>query len=60
MEKSLFNPDSYEQDLAVMMLDVLVKKNKISFSTYKAAKRALLKEDCYGKSRIGTAAESAG
>ena len=60
MGKTLFDPDSYEQDLALMMLNVLVKKNEISFSTYKAAKRALLREDCYGESCIGTTAESVG
>ena len=60
MEKTAFDPDSYEQDLAVMMLDVLVKKNEISFGTYKTAKKNVLKEEKYGESCTGGATEAAG
>ena len=60
MTKEVFDQESYEQDLALMMLDVLVKKNEISFNTYKAAKRDLLKEEAYGKLCIGRTAKIAG
>lgn len=60
MTKEVFDQESYEQDLALMMLDVLVKKNEISFNTYKAAKRDLLKEESYGKLCTGRTAKIAG
>ena len=60
MAKEVFDQDSYEQDLALMMLDVLVKKNEISFNTYKAAKRGLLKEEAYGELYTSGAATIAG
>jgi hypothetical protein len=44
MANLLFNDETYEQDLALMMLEVLFKKNQISLNTYNAAKKGLEKE----------------
>ena len=60
MAKEVFDQESYEQDLALMMLDVLVKKNEISFNTYKAVKRGLLKEEEHGELCNGRTAKIAG
>lgn len=61
MARVLFDMDSYEQDLAMMMLEVLMKRNEISFSTYKAAKRSLMtQEEEYGKSSVSGTAKAAG
>lgn len=40
----MFDEETYEQDLAAMMLEVLFKKNEISFNTYKTAMKNLGKE----------------
>ena len=45
MANAVFDEETYEQDLALMMLEVLLKKNEISFNTYKSAKKGLQKED---------------
>lgn len=56
-----FDADSYEQDLAMMMLEVLMKRNEISSSTYKATKRNLrAQEEEYGKSSDGRTAKAIG
>lgn len=47
---TIFNPDFYEKDLALIMLETLVKKKEISFDTYKAAKKKVKKEDEYDES----------
>lgn len=61
MARVLFDTDTYEQDLAMMMLEVLMKRNEISLSTYKAAKRSLMtQEEAYGESSIGGTAKAAG
>ena len=61
MAKTLFDPESYERDLAMMMLDVLVNKNEISFGTYRAAKKNLMsEEEEYGKLRTGRTANATG
>lgn len=60
MTKTVFDQESYEQDLALMMLDVLVKKNEISFQTYKTAKKYLLKEEGYDELCTGRATQVAG
>ena len=44
MEKLLFDTDSYEQDLAMMMLEVLEKNKQISRNTYKAVRKKLIRE----------------
>lgn len=61
MARVMFDTDSYEQDLAMMMLEVLMKRNEISLSTYKAAKRSLMtREEEYGKSSVSGTAQAAG
>ena len=45
MEKLLFDTDSYEQDLAMMMLEVLEKNKQISRNTYKAVRKKLIGKD---------------
>jgi len=53
MVKVLFDTDLYEKDLAVIMLEVLMKRNELSFNTYKAAKKCLMtQEEEYGKSCV--------
>ena len=44
MDNTIFNEETYEQDLALMMLEVLFKKNEISINTYKSVKKDLQKE----------------
>lgn len=44
MANTIFDEETYEQDLALMMLEVLFKKNEISINTYKSAKKDLQKE----------------
>lgn len=44
MANTIFDEETYEQDLALMMLEVLLKKNEISVSTYNLVKKGLMKE----------------
>ena len=41
MKKPRFDQDTYEADLALIMLESLVKKNVIGSNTYRAAKKHL-------------------
>lgn len=60
MPKSvIFDTDTYEQDLAVVMLDVLEKKNEISHNMYKATKKCITTQEAeHGKSIVGGAAKA--
>ena len=44
MANTIFDEETYEQDLALMMLEVLLKKNEISLNTYNSVKKGLTKE----------------
>ena len=44
MANIIFDEETYEQDLALMMLDVLLKKNEISLNTYNSLKKEVTKE----------------
>jgi len=61
MKKEKFDSYLYERDFALMMLEVLIKKNEISFTTYKAVKKSLMtEEEEYGKLRTGRTANATG
>jgi len=61
MNKEKFDSYLYERDFALMMLEVLIKKNEISFTTYKAVKKSLMtEEEEYGKLRTGRTANATG
>ena len=48
MQKTEFDTDSYEQDLALIMLESIMKKRLISSQTYRSVKNMVGKEDTNG------------
>lgn len=47
MKSTVFDTDSYEQDLALIMLDSIMKKQLISSKTYHSVKK-MIEEDTDG------------
>lgn len=47
MKSTVFDTDSYEQDLALIMLDSIMKKQLISSKTYRSVKK-MIEEDTDG------------
>lgn len=60
MQKTEFDTDSYEQDLALIMLESIMKKRLISSQTYRSVKNMVREEDVDGCcENVGRAAKIA-